>query len=81
MAKRTIEDSKIEDSKIDFKYDDEEDQLRKKIKLENEKIVSKIKEIDQGIDISEHKYKNFYQYFTLLCKQLIQSKNKNRLTE
>ena len=29
MAKRTIEDTKIEDSKIDFKYDDEEDQLRK----------------------------------------------------
>ena len=42
MAKRTIEDSKMEDSKIDFKYDDEEDQLRKKIKLENEKIVKKL---------------------------------------
>ena len=39
MTKRTIEHSKIEDSKIDFKYHDEEDQLRKKIKLENEKIV------------------------------------------
>ena len=37
MAKRTIEDSKIDDSKIDFKYDDEEDQLRKKIKLETKR--------------------------------------------
>ena len=46
MAKGTIEDSKSEDSEIDFKYDDVEKQLRKKIKLENEKIVSKIKEIE-----------------------------------
>ena len=46
MAKRTIEDSKSEDFETDFKYDDEEKQLRKKIKLENEKIVSKIKEIE-----------------------------------
>ena len=68
MAKRTIEDSKIEDSKIDFKYDDEEDQLRKKIKLENEKIVSKIKEIDQGIDISEHEVQKFLLIFHTLMK-------------
>ena len=27
MAKRTIEDSNIEDSKIDFKYNDEENEL------------------------------------------------------
>ena len=30
MAKRTIEDSKSEGCEIDFKYDDEENQLRKK---------------------------------------------------
>ena len=48
MAKRTTEDSKIRDSETDFKYHDEEGQLRKKIKLENEKIISKIKEIDQN---------------------------------
>ena len=29
MAKRTIEDSNIEDSKIDFKYNDEENELKK----------------------------------------------------
>ena len=68
MAKRTIEDSKIEDSKIDFKYDDEEDQLRKKIKLENEKIVSKIKEIDQGIDISEHEVQKLKLIFHILMQ-------------
>lgn len=59
MVKRTIEDSKSKDSEIDFKYDDEEKQLRKKIELENEKIVSKIKEIDQKIDISEHEVHKF----------------------
>ena len=59
MAKRTIEDSKIEDSKIDFKYDDEEDQLRKKIKLENEKIV-KSKKLTKELTLVSMKYKNFY---------------------
>ena len=59
MAKRTIEDSKIEDSKIDFKYDDEEDQLRKKIKLENEKIV-KSKKLTKELALVSMKYKNFY---------------------
>ena len=68
MAKRTIEDSKIEDSKTDFKYDDEEDQLRKKSKLENEKIVIKIKEIDQDIDISEHKIHKFLLIFHTLMQ-------------
>ena len=68
MAKRTIEDSKSEDSEIDFKYDDVEKQLRKKIKLENEKIVSKIKEIDQDIDISEHEVHKFLLIFHTLIE-------------
>ena len=59
MAKRTIGDSKMEDSKIDFKYDDEEDQLRKKIKLENEKIV-KSKKLTKELTLVSMKYKNFY---------------------
>ena len=80
MAKRTIEDSKIEDSKIDFKYDDEEDQLRKKIKLENEKIVSKIKEIDQGIDISEHEVQKFLLIFHTLM-QTVNSEQKQEETD
>ena len=56
MAKRTIEDSKSKDSETDFKYDDEEKQLRKKIKLENEKIVSKIKEIKIDNEQDVHKF-------------------------
>ena len=59
MAKRTIEDSKIEDSKIYFKYDDEEDQLRKKIKLENEKIV-KSKKLTKELTLVSMKYKTFF---------------------
>ena len=64
MAKRTIEDLKIEDSKIDFK------EIRKR-------KDSKIKEIDQNINISEHEVHKF----TPLWKQLIQSRIKKRLTE
>ena len=59
MTKRTIEDSKIKDSKLDFKFDDEEDQLRKKIKLENEKIV-KSKKLTKELALVSMKYKNFY---------------------
>ena len=56
MSKRTTEYSKIEDSKIYFKYDDEEDQLRKKIKLENEKIV-KSKKLTKELTLVSMKYK------------------------
>ena len=54
-----MEDSKIKDSKLDFKFDDEEDQLRKKIKLENEKIV-KSKKLTKELTLVSMKYKNFY---------------------
>ena len=59
MAKRTIENSKSEDSEIDFKYDDEENQLRKKNKLENEKIV-KSKKLTKILTLVSMKYINFY---------------------
>ena len=59
IAKRTIEDSKIEDSKIDFKYDDEEGQPRKKNKLENEKIV-KSKKLTKILTLVSMKYINFF---------------------
>ena len=59
MAKRTIEDSKSEDSEIDFKYDDEENQLRKKIKLENKTIV-KSKKLSKILTLVSMKYINFY---------------------
>ena len=57
MAKRTIEDSKSEDCEIDFKYDDEE--LRKKIKLENKNIV-KSKKLSKILTLVSMKYINFY---------------------
>ena len=59
MAKRTIEDSKSEDCEIDFKYDDEENQLRKKIKLENKTIV-KSKKLSKIFTLVSMKYKNLY---------------------
>ena len=43
MAKRSIEETISEDSNSEFKYDDSENQLRNKIKLENQKILDKIK--------------------------------------
>ena len=79
MAKRTIGDSKIEDSKIDFKYDDEEDQLRKKIKLVKRKD-SKIKEIDQGINISEHEVQKFLLIFHTVM-QTVNSEQKQEETD
>ena len=54
MAKRSIEETINEDSTSEFKYDDSENQLRKKIKLENQNILDKIKEIEEDIDISDH---------------------------
>ena len=59
MVKRTIEDSKSKDSEIDFKYDDEEKQLRKRIKLENEKIV-KSKKLTKILTLVSVKYINFH---------------------
>ena len=38
----------------DFKHDEDESQLRKKIKLENDIITDKIKEHYEDIDISGH---------------------------
>ena len=37
MAKRSIEETINEDSNSEFKYGNSENQLRKKIKLENQK--------------------------------------------
>ena len=47
MAKRSTEETINEGSSSEFKYDDSENQLRKKIKLENHKILDKIKEIEE----------------------------------
>ena len=68
MAKRSIEETINEDSNSEFKYDDSENQLRKKIKLENQKILDKIKEIEEDIDISEHEVHKFLLIFHTLVQ-------------
>ena len=68
MAKRSIEETFNEDSSSEFKYDDSENQLRKKIKLENQKILDKIKEIEEDIDISEHEVHKFLLIFHTLVE-------------
>ena len=68
MAKRSIEGTFNEDSNSEFKYDDSENQLRKKIKLENQKILDKIKEIEEDIDISEHEVHKFLLIFHTLVE-------------
>ena len=70
MAKRSIEETYSEDSTSEFKYDNSEDKLRKKIKLE---ILDKVQEIEQEIDISEHEVHKFL----LIFHTLVQTINSN----
>ena len=46
MSKRSIEETAT--------FDNSNEQLRKKIKLQNQKIIEKVKEINEDIDINEH---------------------------
>ena len=68
MSKRSIEETGIESPNSEFKYDDSENQLRKKMKLENQKIVERIKEIDENIDINEHEVHKFLLIFHILAE-------------
>ena len=68
MSKRSIEETYNEDSNSEFKYDDSENQRRKKIKSENQKILDKIKEIEEDIDISEHEVHKFLLIFHTLVE-------------
>ena len=70
MSKRSIEETNIENSVSEFQYDDSGDQFRKKFKLENQKIVEKIKEIDENIDISEHEVHKFLIIFHILTETI-----------
>ena len=74
MAKRSIEETYSEDSTSEFKYDNSEDKLRKKIKLE---ILDKVQEIEQEIDISEHEVHKFL----LIFHNLVQTINSNEPQE
>ena len=75
MAKRILEDLKGEHYQIDFKHDEDESQLRKKIKLENDIIIDKIKEHYEDIDISEHEVHTFLLIFHTLLETVNSEQN------
>ena len=84
MAKRSKEETFNEDSNSEFEYGNSENQLRKKIKLENQKILDKIKEIGEDVDISEHEVQKFILIFHTLVvnsDQLILISNKKKLMD
>ena len=56
MHKRSIEETNNESLHSEFKYDDSDNQLRKRNKLEHEKILSNIKETNEEIDIIPYIY-------------------------
>ena len=81
MAKRSIEETYSEDSKSEFKYDDSENQLRKKIKLETDLILEKIQEIELEIDYSEHEVHKFLLIFHTLVQTINSNNHKKKLTD
>ena len=70
MSKKSIEETNNESLNSEFEYDDSENQLRKKIKLENQKILEKIKEINEDTDISEHEVHKFLLIFHTLVETI-----------
>ena len=65
-----LEDLKDERYQIGFKHDEDESQLRKKIKVENNIIIDKIKEHYEEIDISEHEVHEFLLIFHTLMEAI-----------
>ena len=70
MTKRSTEETINEDSNSEFKYDDSGNQLRKEIKLQNQKILNKIKEIGKDCDISKHELHKFLLIFHTLVERV-----------
>ena len=68
MPKRSTEENINENLKSNFEYDNSDIILKKKIKLEHEKIISKIKETNEEIDISEHEVYKFLLIFHTLIE-------------
>ena len=77
MAKRSIEETYSEDSNSEFKYDNSEDELRTKIKLETDLILDKVQEIEPEIDMNEHEVHKFL----LIFHTLVQTINSNEPQE
>ena len=68
MPKRSVEETNNESLTSEFKYDNSDYQLRKRTKLEHEKILSKIKETNEEIDISEYEVYKFLLIFHTLVE-------------
>ena len=77
MAKRSIEETYSKDSNSEFKYDNSEDELRTKIKLETDLILDKVQEIEPEIDMNEHEVHKFL----LIFHTLVQTINSNEPQE
>ena len=68
MPKRSIEENINENLKSDFEYDNSDIILKKEIKLEHVKMISKTKETNEEIDISEHEVYKFLLIFHTLIE-------------
>ena len=67
MPKRSTEENIDENLKSNFEYNNSDIILKKKIKLEHRKIIWKIKEANEKIDISEHEvHKSLLTFHTLI---------------
>ena len=66
MSKRTIEET----TTTEFLFDNSNEQLRKKIKLLNDNIIERIKEIDDEIDINKHEVNRFLLIFHSLFEKV-----------
>ena len=59
MSKRSI----VGTTNTEFIFDDSNEQVRRKTKLRNQKIIQKIKETNKEIDINEHEVQKFLLIF------------------
>ena len=75
MAKRTLRDLKGGHYQIDFKDNEDESQLRKNLKLENDIIIDKIKEHFEDTDIIEHEVQKFLLIFHSLMEAINYEEN------
>ena len=67
MAKRSIEETYNEDFNSEFKYDNSENQFRKKNKSEIDMILDEVVEMDKEINFSEHEVHKFLLIFHTLA--------------
>ena len=70
MPKRSLKENTNENLKSNFEYDNSDIILKRKIKLKHEKIISKIRETNEEIDISEHEVSKFLLIFHSLIETI-----------